>query len=792
MLKHYLKFAIRNFKANKVIFGGSLLTLCLGALCIALLFTYVPNELNMDGFHNRKKDIYMLTVKATPQSLPQIFDGKAFAQINYGDYPEVEHKVRISKYEKGNLAIYYNDAFFSPEGLIADSTFFQVFDYKLKLGDKETALVDPHGIVLTEKFAKTMFGEEDPMGKVVQVKTRVKNNFTVTGILIDSPQNSSIEFDFILPTQTSDLNLFGRMGGDFLLMRKNIDKTAFEEKIKYKAQDHSQFKESTLELIPFDQEAIEKENLNTSNIISHIVDKKNMYMQIVIMLVILLVSVLNFSNLQVISANVRIKNSALKRINGAQKGHLFGQFMIEQAILIILASIIVTMVFQMVLPTFNSFIGLNYTPPLWQVITVVMAILCLLVFLGSIYPIIATYGFSIINGLKNKGFTGNQIVGRKLVVIFQYALSFLLLISSITIVLQIQLMLTKDLGFDKDNIVITELFVNQEYDTKEEQQIEDAKIFQHLKNELGSNSSIKSFAQGASPLDPYLMEWRRKDGDFEYETQNMLLVTPNYGKVLGLEIVEGRFFDRELDRSRGVRVVINEAAKKYWNIQVISKSRMLNKYWNDEEGYEIIGVVKDFNYEHLATGTKPLMMLYFEDYDVSYLIEFEDGATKSGLAFLAGLFKENNPKETFDYSFLSDEVAAMYQKEKQLGINVVLFSLIALVISAIGLFAIAIYDTQRRVKEIAIRRVNGASISEILVMLNKSFVKWVILALLIASPIGYYLMDNWLENFAYRIKLSWWTFGLAGIFTLGIALISVSLRSYKAAGANPIKSLRME
>jgi putative ABC transport system permease protein len=288
------------------------------------------------------------------------------------------------------------------------------------------------------------------------------------------------------------------------------------------------------------------------------------------------------------------------------------------------------------------------------------------------------------------------------------------------------------------------------------------------------------------------MNWRRKDGNFEYETQNMLLVTPNYEKVLGLELVEGRFFDRELDRSRGVRVVINETAKKYWDIQDISKSRMLNKSWNNEEGYEIIGVVKDFNYEHLSVGTKPLLMLYFEDYDDAYLIEFEENATKSGLAFLAGLFKGNNPKETFDYSFLSDEVAAMYQKEKQLGINVVLFSLIALIISAIGLFAIAIYDTQRRVKEIAIRKVNGASISEILVMLNKSFVKWVLVAILIASPIGYFLMDNWLENFAYRIKLNWWTFGLAGIFTLGIALITVSMRSYKAAGANPVKSLRTE
>jgi putative ABC transport system permease protein len=792
MIHHYLKFALRNFKANKVIFGGSLLTLCLGALCIALLYSYVPNELNMDGFHKRQKDIYMLSVKATPQSLPQIFDEGVFANINYKSYPELERAVTLKKYEEGELKISYNRSIFSPEGLIADSTFFQVFDFKLKLGVEATALNNPNAIILSEKLATTMFGEGDPIGKVIRVKSRKGKDFTVTGVLRNIPQNSSLEFDFVLPMQTSDPNLFSRMGGDFLLVKENFDKTAFEEKIKHMARRHFQFKESTLSLVPFDQQAIEKENLNSINLLSRKVDRKNLYLQIVIMGVILLVSALNFSNLQIISTNIRIKDSALKRINGAQKGHLFGQFIMEQALLIGIASTIVTTALKLILPTFNSFIGLYYTPTLWEIAGMVMVILCLLVVLGSIYPMISSYSFNIIHGLKNKGFTGNQMAGRKAVVVFQYALTFLLLISSITIARQLQLMLTKELGFKKDNIIIAKLFGSQDYASKEEQVREDGKIYQHLKNELASNTSIKNSAQGLSPLKTYLMDWRRKDGDFEYETLNMLTVTPNYEKVLGLELLEGRFFDKNLDQSRGVRIVINEAAKKYMNIKDISKSRILNKSWNTNEGYEIIGVVKDFNFEHLSTGIRPLMMVYFKDFEDAFLIEFEEGATQQGLAYITSLFKQNNPEESFDYSFLSDDVATMYQKEKQLGVNVALFSLIALIISAVGLFTIAIYDTQRRVKEIAIRKVNGAKASEILTMLNKNFMKWVLIALFLACPIGYYFMYRWLRGFAYKTELGWWTFAVAGTFTIAIAMLAVSWQSFKAATANPAKNLRTE
>src|SRR5690606_30284044 len=231
-------------------------------------------------------------------------------------------------------------------------------------------------------------------------------------------------------------------------------------------------------------------------------------------------------------------------------------------------------------------------------------------------------------------------------------------------------------------------------------------------------------------------------------------------------------------------------------VEDISTTYMLNKYWDEQDGYQIIGVIKDFNNEHLSKKPQPLIMVYFGDPDIDidndFFIQFKEGTTTDGLNFVENLFKEINPNETFSYTFLSDDIAALYDKEKRLSTIYILFTIIALLISAIGLFTIALYDTQRRIKEIGVRKVNGATVPEILFMLNKDFMKWVLLAFIIACPIAYYAIHKWLENFAYKTSLSWWVFVLAGVFTLIIALLTVSWQSYKAATQNPTESLRDE
>jgi putative ABC transport system permease protein len=288
------------------------------------------------------------------------------------------------------------------------------------------------------------------------------------------------------------------------------------------------------------------------------------------------------------------------------------------------------------------------------------------------------------------------------------------------------------------------------------------------------------------------MPWKLKGAENNYESQNVLTVHPGYMKLLGLKISEGRFFDDQKDKSRENKIVINEAAKKFWGIEDIQTSLVLNRYWGDSAGYEILGVVKDFNYEHLAVKPQPLFMVYFDDVEHDFLIKLTNNSVQSGLQSVGKLFKEVNPGESFTYSFLSDDIAALYQKEKRLSLIYFVFTIVALLITAIGIFVIALYDTQRRIKEIGIRKINGARVSEIMFMLNKDFMKLVLIAFVIACPVAWYSMHKWLQNFACKTTLDWWVFAAAGAAALTIAMLTVSLQSFKAASRNPVEALKYE
>lgn len=813
MLKHYIKFAFRNFRSNKVVFAGSLATLCLGALCISLLFSYVHNELTMDSFHKNKHDIYMMTIQLSPESKPTAVDARLFFGFNPKEYPEIEKATMIQKYPGENMKFIYNENIFSPEGIVVDSSFFQVFDFELKIGDKNTILSDPGALIITEDFAKKMFGDQDPIGKKVMVSSLFEDLYTVKGIVEKSPSNSSITYEFIIPYD-KEPNKHNRSGGVFLLTNNGFNKDSFVKKIENLGHKHHQFGNSKMNVVPFNSLFFKTGDLEIRDIISRFGDKKVIYTLIAIMLVILIISALNFSNLQIINTNSALKQSAISMVNGAEKQHLFSQKTIEFILLLLLSILIITIGYQLFLPIFNNFTQVEISPPLWKIILINAAVLSLILLLAFIYPAIIIFRIPLIKSLKQVPFLGGHLSGRKAIVVFQYTLTFILLISSIIVVKQLDMLLNQDLGFRHKNIISAKLFSRLPFplqngrdfnNYKEEQHIIKAKMdkyeadkakqknnYQYVKNELASYSGVVNFAQGYSPLKPFGTPWKRKNSDNEYSSENLLSINYNYEKVFDLEIIEGRFFQQGVDQSRGKQLVINEAAKTFWNITDISQNLLLNKYWDEAGGYKIIGVIKDFNYEHLSVKPKPLLMTFWDDIDENFIIQLQEGKVQEGLQFVEALFNKVNPGEAFQYTFLSDDIAALYQKEKRLSIIYIIFTLIALVISGIGLFTIALYDTQRRIKEIGVRKVNGATINEILFMLNKDFIKWVLIAFIVACPISYYAMSTWLENFAYRTSLSWWVFALAGVFTLIIATLTVSWQSYRAATQNPVESLRDE
>ncbi|MBD0833772.1 ABC transporter permease [Aestuariibaculum sediminum] len=802
MLKHYLKFAIRNFRSNKVVFSGSLATLCLGALCISLLFSYVYNELTMDDFHEHEKDIYMVTMKQSPKSdwsIPFSFEPEK--------YPEIEHCVGVQFFEDNDTKIKYNENIYTPAGMVVDSTFFKVFDFKLLYGDVTTVLNDKQTIILSEDFCEKLFGDENPIGKTVDLEMRQYQGIhTVQGI-VKIPSNSSLTFDYIIPYQQLKLG-YGRISLPFFKARPNFNVADFKEKIKASNNKVPNFYPQLTESIT---SVIGLDDMYFSNDITEVKkrmffksgNEKNIQVLIIIMVVILFVSLLNYSNLQIVNTNSVLKNIAISKVNGANKKHIILQKCVETILIILISALLITILYNLLLPRFNAFVGVQLAPPTQQVFMLNAIIISVITVLGMLYPVWVISRFSTIKNIRQLGKSYQKIGGKQVTVVLQYAMAFVLLISAVVVNNQLGLMLSKDLGFNKEGIIKVKLvyepplkldYMSWSPERRKQEQENRLKVPRYVNDQLASYSGIEKISQGRAPINTWPMDWKPKGDGFNFQTVNSLTVKPNYIDVFGLKVTEGRFFEKGIDKQRGNTIVINEAAKKLWGIKEISNTRILNQSWSRPHGngFEIIGVVKDFNYEHLSSKPKPLILLFFEDPEADYFIKFHKGQEQDGIKFLEALFQKVNPNQTFKYTFLSDDIAALYQKERRLSTIYMVFTIIALVISAIGLFTIALYDTQRRVKEVGVRKVNGATIHEIMFMLNKDFLKWVIIAFLIACPVAYYAMHKWLENFAYKTALSWWVFALAGVFTMVIALLTVSWQTYKAAAQNPVKSLRDE
>ena len=736
----------------------------------------------------------MIVIQASPESAWEAIDATQFFQFNYKDFPEIENMTAVWKFREGEMKISSNETTFTPEVLIADSTFFKIFDFKLKIGDDNAILSDPNAAIITEQFAQKIFGRKNPIGQVLNVTADSKKVYTIKGIIENPPSNSSMSFDLILPSYMADL---GRVGADFLLANKIFNKDSFVNKIEKLGREHPQFPQSKMSIIPLEDIYFSQGSPNRyGKLFSRFGNITSIYVLCIIMVLILMIASLNFASLQVININANIKSLSISKVNGANGRQLLLQKSMEIILLIIFSALLVTVAYLIVLPYFNTLTKVALSIAFGKVLLLNGVILSFLSVLAMLYPGILIFRVITINNFKNQVFTGSNLVWQKVGVTLQFTISITLLIISILVVRQLSMMLNKDLGFSYENTISVKMFQRLPRSENKEEFIKrlhnQQKSYQFVKSELDSSPLLSSYSQGLSPLEPFVMPWKLRDSKSEYTSQNVLVVTPSYLELLGLQLADGRFFDSETDKSRQDKVVINEAAKKFWGIGDIQKYRVLNSYWNSQAGYEIIGVVKDFNYEHLGVKPLPLVMIYYDDVDLDFLIKIDKNAIETGLQFVQQLHNKINSEDPFVYTFLSDKIANLYQNEKRLSVIYILFTFIALLISVIGLFIISLYDTQRRTKEIGIRKINGAKVPEVILMLNKDFVKWVALAFVIACPIAWYAMHKWLENFAYKTELSWWIFALAGLLALGIALLTVSWQSWKAATRNPVEALRYE
>src|SRR5690606_38728308 len=369
MLKHYIKFAIRNFVSNKVVFFGSIATLCLGALCISLLFSYVYNELTMDDFHKREKDIYVVIMKDSPTSEWAAVSPKYFFKFDYKDYPEIESVVNISKIEKNRVTVSYENTIFYPEGIVVDSTFFKIFNFSLLIEDEKSVLNDANGILLTKLFAEKIFGNENPIGKRIKLSSKSETFHIVKG-LVSVTSNSSITFDFILPRTKESNARFGG-GSDFILVNNAFDIKTVKNRIENIGKGQPLFQYKKTGIVPLNDMYFRNDSSILAIVFSKVGDIKNVYILIITIIVILIISVLNFSNLQIVNTNASIKQSAISKINGAQKHHIIYQKLVEIVLLLVMSTIIIALFYESILPIFNDFTNVGLSPTLWEMLLII-------------------------------------------------------------------------------------------------------------------------------------------------------------------------------------------------------------------------------------------------------------------------------------------------------------------------------------------------------------------------------------------------------------------------------------
>jgi len=703
----------------------------------------------------------------------------ALAQALKEEYPEIIRAVRLCP----NPLILQKKGEFIEETVIStDKDFLKMFGIRFIRGDINTALDDPHSIVITEETSKKYFGNEEALGKTVASRGF---NVTVTGVVKSMPENSHIQFNILIPVEWLSLlaahtNGWNERFNTYIELKKGTESKIVEAKIHDFIKRHN--KESNSEIF---LQNIKKVHLYSLG--KYFADSYGTgditYVRILSMIAvfILIIACINFLNLSTAQSARRAREIGVRKAAGANKRKIVFQFLGESLLIVLVAHVIAMILVELLLPGFNNLIGkqlsVNYQSAGLYIGLITVVLFCGLLagsypafYLSSLKPLDVIKG--VIN--KNPGNTGF----RRSLVIFQFSLSILLIICTLIVKMQLKYIQNKNLGFSKDNIGYF-MFPTRPSDPK----------LESLKKELINNPDILYVTRAWNPFynegTRNGFSWAgKKEGDDVYF--HMLGADVDYAKTYKLELKEGRFFSSEFSTDN-TAIVINEEAAKILGFrnpigEIITTSR--------GSKLNIIGVVKDFHIQSLHYKIGPLIMQIGSSNN--FYIKMKPDKIISTVDFIKTTFKSFDPGLPIDFHFLDDDYDNLYRTERRMGKIFSYFSLLAIIISCLGLIGLSSFMTERRTKEIGIRKINGAKSIEIFSLLSREYIIWVMISIIIACPIAWYVMHKWLQNFAYRIDISLWVFVMAGVIALLIALLTVSFQSYRAASRNPVEALRYE
>jgi putative ABC transport system permease protein len=794
MLRNYIKITVRTLWKNKLFSGLNIVGLGIGMAAVWLMALYVIDELSYDRFHTQADRIVRVVhyaqwpggnLKLAPTSAP-------YASALQNDYPEIEKTVRINP-EGGGTITFKDKKMEVGDIFFADKTIFDVFTFPLLYGDPKSALSKPQSIVLTKSVAENLFGDSrKAIGQTIEFGNHFPN--TITGVMDDVPANSHLQFRALRSLPANYTNGWENFElYTYLLLTEGSSHKALEAKLpgfyqKYIKKEMGEL-DYRMELQPLtsihlrshlDYEIGPNGNVATVSIFG------------IVAALILLIACINYVNLYTARSLKRTREVGVRKAIGSYRLQLIGQFLTESMLMTFMAALVGFSLVIMALPFFNQMADKTLSiGGIGERLFIVALFSILVGVLSGLYPALLLANFRPVAALK--GIVGNQlgsITFKQSLVVFQFVATVALIACSGVVYRQMEFVLHKNLGFNKEQVLTFHI------DNEEVRQRVDA-----LKERLTQSPLIESVAAASNPLGNNSIGgagmFFEQNGAMPPGTQivQKFSVDSDYLKTLQIKLLSGRSFSESFKSDLGGAVLINETLMKQLGWKEPIGKRV--KYYIDNEKHtaeaRVVGVVKDFHTYSLQHKIEPLVLQMPQPADKdNVFVRIQPAKTTEALAYIQSVYRTFDPTATLDFHFLDENFSKQYKAEQKQGAVLLSFTILAVLIACLGLFGLAAFAAEQRNKEIGVRKVLGASVSSIVILLSRDFLKLVLISIVVATPLAWYAMSRWLQDFAYRITIEWWVFASAGLLAIVIALATVSFQSIKAALMNPVKSLRAE
>jgi len=808
MFRNYLKTALRNLFRYKGFALINIASLTIGIIACLTIGLFVRDERQFDRDISGGENIYRIynERKNDNNITYQAPVPPAFATFLETQYPEVDTAVRILMTRDRFLMEVGDKKTYEDKGWFVESSFFKVFPLKMLRGDAGNVLNAPGNVVLSAGLAKKYFRNEDPVGKTIRID---KDDMVVTGVFAELPSRFHLDFRYLvsLPSAGIDKKRMERWTWNQFYTYVKIKPGANIQSLENKFQAHIKkeiyptLEQANSTFLPFFQ-PLKDIHLRSSNFVyDNAIRGNETYVKAltIIAVFILVIACFNFINLATARSLRRAKEIGVRKVAGADRRQLIVQFIGETVLLAVISTIVAVMATILIVPALNQFTGKSIvfhplTNPLLALLMIASGII--IGILAGIYPALVLSGFrpiQVLKSMKQFRFGLGTVVLRKTLVVVQFTLSALLIICTLIVFRQTKYLNSKDLGFNKEQILYF--------------QLRDSLMTNHLtletfKSELKNLPNVISVTSGYGlPGDQFAGDGVKIGPENKEHAANVFIADEDYIKTLGLRIIAGRDFSREMPTDVKEAFIINETAVKDFNFGTPEKAIGQPVNWDEWEPADslhtvkkgkVIGVVQDFHYKSLHEKVTASVIQLYPQVAFKVAIKLKTADIKNTIASVNKTWNKFSPAYPLDYQFMDESYGKMYKSEEKLSDLLWIFTIMAIFVGCMGLFGLAAFSAEQRVKEIGIRKVLGASAENIVALLSKNFIGLIILSLLIASPIAWWAMNKWLEDFAYKTAIEWWIFALAGLGALLIAILTISFQSIKAALANPIKSLRTE